>query len=73
VDRLIDNIIYAENGEDLATAVKALDRVLWYGYYLVPNWHLSSHRIAFHNKFNIPSSLPTYYDYMSFVMTWWHR
>ena len=73
VDTLIDKIIYAENGADLTTAVKALDRVLWYGYYLVPNWHLSSHRIAFHNKFNIPSSLPTYYDYMSFVMTWWRK
>ncbi|MGI9537648.1 MAG: extracellular solute-binding protein [Desulfocapsaceae bacterium] len=73
VDRLIDKIIYAENGEDLTTAVKALDRVLWYGYYLVPNWHLSGHRIAYHNKFNIPSTLPTYYDYMSFVMTWWHK
>ena len=71
VDVLIDKIIYAQNGEALTTAVRALDRVLWYGYYVVPNWHLSGHRIAYHNKFNHPSTLPTYYDYMSFVMTWW--
>ena len=73
VDALIDAIIYAENGEELTVAAKALDRVLWYGYYLVPNWHLSGHRIAYHNKFNIPDTYPTYYDYMTFVMTWWQK
>jgi microcin C transport system substrate-binding protein len=73
VDALIDKIIYAEDGKSLTVAAKALDRVLWYGYYVVPNWHLSSHRLAYHNKFQHPTTLPTYYDYMSFVMTWWHK
>ena len=73
VDNLIDKIIYAEDREALTAAAKALDRVLWYGYYVVPNWYLSGHRLAYHNKFNIPATLPTYYDHMSFVMTWWHK
>jgi microcin C transport system substrate-binding protein len=73
VDALIDRIIYAEDGKSLTVAAKALDRVLWYGYYVVPNWHLSSHRLAYHNKFQIPTTLPTYYDYISFIMTWWHK
>ncbi len=71
VDTLVDKIIYAGNREELTTATKALDRVLWYGYYLVPNWHLNGHRLAYHNKFSIPENTPTYYDYLSFVMTWW--
>ena len=73
VDALIDSIIYAEDGKALTAAAKALDRVLWYGYYLVPNWHLSGHRLAYHDKFSLPDNLPTYYDYLSFVMTWWRR
>ena len=73
VDLLVEKIIYAENDEQLTTACRALDRVLWYGYYLVPNWHLNGHRIAYHDKFNIPETLPTYYDYLSFVMTWWKK
>ena len=73
VDRLIDQIIYAENSNDLAAASKALDRVLWFGYYLVPNWYLNGHRLAYHNRFNFPEELPTYYDYLSFITTWWHK
>lgn len=73
VDQLIERIIYAENREDLTTASKALDRVLWFGYYLVPNWYVSDHRIAYQNRFNMPDILPTYYDYLSFVTTWWSK
>jgi microcin C transport system substrate-binding protein len=73
VDALIDRIIYAEDGKSLTTAARALDRVLWFGYYVVPNWYLSGHRLAYHNNFQHPSTLPTYYDYFSFLMTWWHK
>ena len=73
VDALVEQIIYADTREKLVVACKALDRVLWYGYYLVPNWYLDGHRIAFHNKFKIPLTIPTYYDYMSFLMTWWRQ
>ncbi len=73
VDDLIDRIIYAENRGELTAASKALDRVLWHGNYLVPNWYLNGHRLAYHNKFELPETIPTYYDYLSFVMTWWQR
>jgi microcin C transport system substrate-binding protein len=73
VDQLVDKIIYATNRDELITASRALDRVLWFGYYLVPNWYLDGHRIAYSDKFNMPQTLPTYYDYMSFVLTWWQK
>jgi len=73
VDSLVEKIIYAESRNELTAAARALDRVLWYGYYLVPNWHMDGHRIAYYNKFELPDNLPTYYDYLSFVMTWWSR
>lgn len=73
VDRLVDKIIYAENSADLTTATHALDRVLWFGHYVVPNWYSNGHRVAYHNRFNMPEVLPTYYDYLTFVTTWWDK
>ena len=73
VDQLVDKIIYAKTQEELAAACKALDRVLWYGYYVVPNWYLSRHRITFWNVFNRPETLPLYYTPMQELMTWWMK
>ncbi len=71
VDFLVDKIIYADTQQELAIACKALDRVLWYGYYLVPNWYNDNHRVVYHNKFNFPEKLPTYYNYNQLQATWW--
>ena len=73
VDGLVDKIIYAETKEELTAGCRALDRVLWYGYYLVPNWYLPMHRISYHNKFSTPPKLPLYYDPFQLVMTWWAK
>ena len=51
VDKLINNIIYAKNRNEMITATKLLDRVLWNQYYMVPNWYINTHRIAYYNKF----------------------
>jgi len=71
VDALVDRIIYARTQEELTAACRALDRVLWYGYYVVPNWYVAAHRIAYWNKFDRPATLPLYYAPMQALMTWW--
>ncbi len=71
VDSLVETIIYAEQQGDLMAACRALDRVLWYGYYLVPNWYLANHRLAYASKLKQPQILPLYYDYTQFLNTWW--
>jgi len=73
VDVLVDKIIYASTQEELTAACKALDRILWYGYYLVPNWYLSVHRLAYHNTFSQPDNLPLYYNHFQLLMTWWEK
>lgn len=73
VDDLVKNIIYSEDQEHLVAAVKALDRVLWYGYYVIPNWHTESYPLAFANKFNRPETVPLYYNYFQLLMTWWAK
>jgi microcin C transport system substrate-binding protein len=71
VDQLVDKIIYANTQEELKAACKALDRVLWYGYYVVPNWYVARHRVSYWNKFYRPEILPLYYNPMQELMTWW--
>lgn len=71
VDSLVDTLIYAETRQELTTACKALDRVLWYGYYVVPNWYLAYHRLAFSSRFQQPKKLPLYYSPYDLLYTWW--
>ncbi|MFW2368386.1 MAG: extracellular solute-binding protein [Desulforhopalus sp.] len=73
VDAMVDKVIYAATKEELAAACSALDRVLWYGYYLVPNWYLPVHRLSYHDKFYSPDSLPLYYNPFQLLMTWWMK
>jgi len=71
VDYFVEKIIYSTGQEELEAAAKALDRTLWYGFYVIPNWHVSGHRLAFYNTFRYPEILPKYYSYFQFLMTWW--
>ena len=71
VDAMVEKIIYAHTQEELTAACKALDRVLWYGYYLVPNWYMNGYRLAYRNIFQQPETLPLYYDPVQLLMSWW--
>ena len=73
VDALVDKIIYAETQEELITACRALDRVLWYGYYVVPNWFAPAHRVVYWDKFHRPDRQPLYYSPFEALMTWWFK
>jgi microcin C transport system substrate-binding protein len=71
---LINKVIYARDRRQLVTAVRALDRVLLHGEYLIPNWYIATHRVAYWNRFGIPDQLPLYYNADSWMrMTWWKK
>ena len=72
VDALLQAVIQAKDREEVVVASRALDRVLLYGEYLVPNWYINVHRIAYWNKFGIPEKQPLYYDPISWLLkAWW--
>jgi len=71
IDALVDKIVYAKTQRELVLVSHALDRVLWYGYYVVPNWYLAAHRLAYKKKFRQPKTLPLYYNPYQFLWTWW--
>lgn len=71
VDALIDEITRAQNREQLRTATRALDRVLWNSYYVVPQWYNPTHRVAFRHEMRYPEP-PLYYSAEAWIMqNWW--
>ncbi len=72
VDALVQEIIQAKDREQVVIASRALDRVLLYGEYIVPNWYINVHRVAYWSKFGIPVSQPLYYDPTTWLLkAWW--
>jgi microcin C transport system substrate-binding protein len=69
VDKLIDKIVFATNRAELVAATKALDRVLLWNHYFVPQWHAPYDRVATWNMFGRPAKLPS--QATSFQQTWW--
>ena len=45
IDKLIERVISAKDRNDLIVATRALDRVLLWNYYVIPQWHISSYRV----------------------------
>ena len=54
IDELIELVITAPSREGLVARTRALDRVLLWGHYVIPNWHLSKQRILYWDKFSRP-------------------
>ena len=71
VDKLIDRVIFAKDRADLVAATKALDRVLLWNHYVVPQWHYPYQRTARWDRFGRPEELPKY-GQSGFPDIWWY-
>ncbi|MBT4940240.1 MAG: ABC transporter substrate-binding protein [Rhodospirillaceae bacterium] len=60
IDKLIDLVIQAPDREALITRTRALDRVLLWNHFIIPQWHIQSFRVAFWDKFGRPAKTPKY-------------
>lgn len=60
IDALVEAAGRAGNREELATAMRALDRVLRATHYWIPNWHSANHRIACWDVFGWKEPKPDY-------------
>ena len=71
VDKLIDRVIFAKDRDDLVAATKALDRVLLWNHYVVPQWTYTKVRTARWDRFGRPAELPKY-GQSGFPFIWWY-
>ncbi|WP_338074374.1 extracellular solute-binding protein [Hyphomicrobium sulfonivorans] len=69
IDKLIDKVVFATTREELVAATHALDRVLLWNHYVVPQWHYPYERIAYWDIFGRPDKLPSQTSSLSRV--WW--
>ncbi|MFQ5763419.1 MAG: extracellular solute-binding protein [Rhodospirillales bacterium] len=68
IDELIEKVITAPDRKALVTSVRALDRVLQWGHWVIPHWHAKYDRIAYWNKFGRPAITPVRGNQF---MAWW--
>lgn len=71
VDKLIERVIFAKDRADLVAATKALDRVLLWNHYVVPQFTYPFHRTARWDRFGRPENMPKY-GLSAFPTLWWH-
>ena len=72
IDKLVDKIVYSTTRQEMITASHLLDRILWNEFYLLPNWYINEHRVAYFDKFGMPNKLPKYYQPTDYVLKTWY-
>ncbi|MBT9370056.1 extracellular solute-binding protein [Rhizobium sp. CSW-27] len=70
VDRVISAMLNARSSEDFTTAVRAYDRLLLAGHYLVPLYHIGDQWVARWKQIAHPQTVPLY-GYQ--LPTWWDQ
>jgi len=70
VDQLIERVIFSKDRDDLVAATKALDRVLLWNFYVVPQWTYGKQRTARWDRFGHPENMPKY-GAAAFPTVWW--
>lgn len=70
VDALLAQIVSAPDREELIVRTRALDRVLLWNHYVIPQWYYNKHRIAYWDKFGHPAIAPKYG--LGVPDTWWY-
>ena len=68
VDGLIDLMTKARERDAFVDIVRAMDRVLLWGHYFIPLYHLEDDGVAYWDKFGRPDVTPLY---GIVVETWW--
>ena len=70
VDALVDRVIFAKDRAELVAATRALDRVLLWNHYVVPQYSTDQTRTARWDRFGHPGVLPKYAE-PAFPTVWW--
>ena len=62
IDKLVELVISAPDRKSLVIRTRALDRVLLWNFFVIPQWHIRSNRLAWWNKFDRPAITAKYGD-----------
>jgi peptide/nickel transport system substrate-binding protein len=72
IDAMIDRMLTARGADDFTYAVRALDRLLTTGRYVIPFWQFNEGLIAHKVEMKYPDKIPLYGDGPNFMPeVWW--
>ncbi len=70
LDRMLDALLEAETRDDFVSAVRALDRVLLSGFYVVPLFYAGDQWLAYDSRLKKPDRTPLFGPYLD---AWWRQ
>jgi microcin C transport system substrate-binding protein len=75
VDAILNQVVASHTRPELVARLRALDRVLRHGYYVVPQYFSNTYRVSYRaGKFEQPRVSPLYYQAEDWVIsTWWRK
>lgn len=74
IEHMIDSMLAATSQDEFIASVKALDRLLTTGRYVIPAWYLDHSRIAHRKELKYPDTIPIYGDWIGFMPdVWWYQ
>jgi len=75
VDALLRRMTSSRTKAELLPACHALERVIAHSHYLIPQWTVNEHRMAYNaTRLDKPASMPPYTQAETWAMsTWWAR
>ncbi|HEX7218981.1 MAG TPA: extracellular solute-binding protein [Burkholderiales bacterium] len=74
IDAILSHVVVSRTRPELVASLRALDRVLRHGYYVVPQWFSNTYRVSYRSgKFEQPQVKPQYYQAEDWVITTWWR
>ncbi len=71
VDKLSRLVEDADNYEEMAAAVRAIDRIMRDEYYMVPTWYLGKFWVAYYDMYEYPENLPEFG--LGYLDYWWYN
>jgi len=75
IDAILNEVVAARTRPQLVARLRALDRVLRFGYYVIPQYFSNTYRVSYRaGKFGQPQVKPQYYQAEDWVVTtWWSK
>jgi microcin C transport system substrate-binding protein len=71
VDKLIGDVVAATTRDEMAAAVRAIDRIMRRELFVVPTWYKANHWVAYFDMFEHPEVLPPYA--LGHLDFWWYN
>ena len=74
IDSLLTDLVKTKDRQKLINYAKVIDRILLNEHYLIPQWYIAYHRVAYWDKFDWPDTLPKYFNAKSWmIQNWWFK